>query len=187
MKATLEHLTSLTGHSEKDFAVLGRHAATTRAWAADAVQVFYDTLFAYPSSAVVFREGERSQREATLRDWYLEITSGKVRDDFWNHQWIVGLVHIKRHVKNSFMISMISRIQQLFLERCLAELDAGEGRAVFLAFKRVTDVVLGLIAEGYHQGYIEAVADVTGMKEELIDRMADVAVDRLLSRARGGG
>ena len=185
MKTVLENLIELTGHTEEDFAVLGRHAATTRSWADDAVRVFYDTLFAYPPSAVVFLKGERPHREATLRDWYLEIVSGDVGDDFWTQQWIIGLVHIKRHVKNSFMVSMVSRLQQLFLQRCLAELDPVQGPEVFLAFKRITDVVLGLVADGYHQGYIEAVTDVTGMRGALVDRMADVAVDRLLARARG--
>lgn len=187
MQETLEHLIALTGHTEEDFAVLGRHATQTRAWADDAVQVFYDTLFAYQPTSEVFREEERPDREATLRDWYLEIASGEVRDGFWRHQWTVGLVHIKRHVKNSMMISMISRIQQLFLSKCLAELDPAAAPEVFGAFKRVTDVVLGLVAEGYHQGYVAAVADVTGMQGALIDRMADVAVDGLLARARGGG
>ncbi len=187
MKETLEHLIALTGHTPEDFAILGRHATRTRAWADEAVQVFYDTLFAYPPTAEVFQEGERAVRVASLRDWYLEITGGEVDDGFWRHQWIVGLVHIKRHVKNSFMISMISRIQQLFLAKCLAELDSTAAFEVFGAFKRVTDVVLGLVAEGYHQGYVAAVADVSGMQGALIDRMADVAVDGLLARARGEG
>ncbi len=186
MKATLEHLISLTGHTEEDFEILGRHAAITQQWADDAVQAFYDTLFAYPPTSVVFREGERPEREATLRAWYLEVTSGTIRGDFWNHQWIVGLVHIKRQVTNSFMISMVSRLQLVFLEKCLATLDQAAAEAVFGAFKRVTDIVLGLIAEGYHQGYIEAVTDVTGMNAALIDRMADVAVDKLLTKARQG-
>ena len=76
--------------------------------------------------------------------------------------------------------------QQLFLAKCLAELDPATATEVFGAFKRITDVVLGLVAEGYHQGYVAAVADVTGMQGALIDRMADVAVDGLLAKARGG-
>ncbi len=184
MKETLEHLISLTGHTEEDFMILGRHATMSKAWADDAVRVFYDTLFAYPPTSEVFREGERPEREASLREWYLEVTGGEIRDGFWRHQWTVGLLHVKRHVKNSFMISMVSRIQQLFLTRCLAELEPAVALEVFGAFKRITDVVLGLVAEGYHQGYVAAVADVTGMQGALIDRMADVAVDGLLAKAR---
>jgi hypothetical protein len=46
------------------------------------VKEFYDTLFGYKPKAEVFREGERPDREVTLRNWYLEVTSGKISSDF---------------------------------------------------------------------------------------------------------
>ncbi|MFN3920509.1 MAG: hypothetical protein ACK4JF_09530 [Methylohalobius sp.] len=43
----------------------------------------------------------------------------------------------------------MSRVQQLFLERCLDELPAEQAKALYAAFKRT--VVAGLIAEGYFE------------------------------------
>jgi hypothetical protein len=85
------------------------------------------------------------------------------------------------------MMAMMSRVQQIFLAKSMAELPPAEAQALYGAFKRITDVVAGLVAEGYRQGYADAVADITGMRGALMDRMADVAVDRLLSRAREQG
>lgn len=184
MDKTLGDLTHLIGLEDQDFQTLKRHAGVAEAWADDLMKAFYDTLYAYPPTAEVFREGERPAREETLLAWYREVVGGSGGRSFWVRQWIVGLVHIKRHVSNAFMISMASRIQILFLERCLEAFDPGEALALFGAFKRVTDVVVGLIAEGYHQGYRSAVEEVSGMKGKLLDRMADVAVDDLLAKAR---
>lgn len=184
MNETLQHMTALLGHSEEDFKILRQVADKTRPWADEVVKMFYDSLFGYGPSREIFDDGERPAREETLRNWYLEVAGGELRSNFWQHQWIVGLVHIQRRVSNPFMIAMMSRVQELFLGKCLEELDAEQAQRVYGAFKRITDLVTGLIAEGYHQGYTEAVADVSGMKGALIDRMASVAVTKLLERAR---
>jgi len=184
MKKTLDDLIHLTGYREEDAATLGRHQERIEGWAADIVTMFYDTLLGYETTSGLFRDGERPSREETLREWLIQVAGGHHGNDFWRHQWVVGLIHIKRHVSNTFVLSMMGRVQQLFLSKCLKDLEIGEAERLFGAFKRTTDVVAGLIAEGYHQGYREAVADITGMKSTLLDRMGDVAVDRLLARAQ---
>lgn len=184
LQASLQDLISLTGFSEADAAVLASYAQLTSQWTEDVVKAFYDTVYGYEPTAKILQGEDRAAREQTLRAWYLEVTQGKLDSSWWNKQWLVGLVHIKRKVSNAFMLGMMSRVQQLFLERCLGELPAEQAKALYAAFKRATDVVAGLVAEGYFENYFIALERTVGFKRQLIQRMLDVEVNKMLQEAK---
>jgi hypothetical protein len=150
---TLDSLMYLTEFSDDDRRVLQEAAKHTQLWVDQFVQMFYDTLFAYPLTSCIFHEGERPEREQTIRDWYLRITSGELDDNFWEDQWRVGLPHINRQVLNSYMFGMMHRTQKFFLDKCLADFGTEKGLRIYHAFKRASDIASGLIAEGYHSTY----------------------------------
>ena len=152
-KNTLGSLIYLTEFSDNDCRVLQEAAKHTQPWADEFVQMFYDTLFVCPFTKNTFHEGERPQREQTIKEWYLRITSGKLDDQFWEDQWRVGVKHINRQVQNSYMFGMMHRTQRFFLDKCLAEFGPEKGLSVFHAFKRATDIASGLTAEGYQTTY----------------------------------
>jgi len=180
----LAQLIHLTGLTENDFVILKKSASKTQKWVDDFTLAFYDILFAYKPTAEVFRDGERPAREAGLKAWYLKVTSGDVTNkSFWDWQWYVGLIHIPRKVPNLFMLGMMSRIQQLFLHRCLQDCEKEEAEKVFMAFKHVTDVVAGLIAESYLHNYTEAMEHILGMKPELIARLMGLEINNMVDRA----
>ncbi len=185
MEQALKDLIKLTGFSDKDAATLKESAAQTQPWVDEFVQAFYDTLYSYESTATVFKEGERSDREETLRQWYLTVTSGEIDEEFWKGQWIAGLVHIPRHVVNPFMIGIMSRVQQLFLKKCIQELDPSQAVKVFVAFKRTTDVITGLIAEGYFSSYVTAMERIGGLRRSLVDRMMAIEIKKIIAEFRG--
>jgi hypothetical protein len=143
----------LTEFSDDDRRVLQEAAKHTQLWVDQFVQTFYDTLFACPFTSGVFHEGERPKREQTIRDWYLRITSGELDDQFWEDQWRVGIRHINRRVLNSYMFGMMHRTQRFFLDKCITDFGLEKGLRIFHAFKRATDIVSGVIAEGYHTTY----------------------------------
>ena len=178
----LETMIQLTGYTEQDARILAETYETTAPWAPHLAKVFYDTLFAYPPTAAVFRPGERPAREKTLQDWYRRVVRGEIDDAFWLWQWRVGLIHIPRRVTNDFMLGMMSRVQQAFLQLCLEHFPHQRAIEVFLAFKRVTDVVAGLIAEGYMRGHQLAMRELLGFRQELLDRMMDMEVETLVER-----
>ncbi|MDZ7269325.1 MAG: protoglobin domain-containing protein [candidate division KSB1 bacterium] len=184
MKETLQQAVTLTGFSEQDMQILKKSASKTQKWADFIVKEFYDTLFAYGPTAGVFKEGERPDRETTLRNWYLEVTSGNIDDKFWRHQWFVGLIHIKRRVSNNFMLGMTSRVQQLFLTKCMEDFTPKEAIIVFGAFKRVTDVVATLIADGYFINYVESLENVLGFKRALVEVLLDMEIDKRIAESR---
>ncbi len=181
----LAQLLHLTGVTEEDFAVLSETAHITQQWVDEFAQAFYDILFAYKPTAAVFKDGERPAREASLKEWYLQVTSGDIANrKFWNHQWYVGIIHIPRKITNPYMFGMMSRVQQLFLHRCLQECELEQAEAAFLAFKRVTDVIAALIAESYHINYMDAMEKVAGLRPALVERMMALQVDNMVEEAR---
>ncbi len=79
--------------------------------------MFYDILFEYEPTAKIFKEGERATREGDLVKWYENLLNSSTQDKFWEIQWLVGLLHIKRDVKNHMMLGMPSRVQFFFLQK----------------------------------------------------------------------
>lgn len=184
MEQILEDLLALSGLLEEDCQLLHENTQYTQKWVDAVVNEFYDTLYGYANTAKVFREGERPHREETLRQWYIEVTSGKINAEFWQHQWFVGLVHIQRGVDNQFVLGILTRIQQLFLKKCLEEFERDKAQAVFGAFERITSVIAGLVVEGYRQQYLNAVERTSGISVGLINRMATVEANRMVQEAR---
>jgi hypothetical protein len=180
MQQALDDLLTLTGLCAQDYAILHARGAVLSAWSDELVAVFYDTLYQYPATATIFKEGERPQREQSLRQWYDEICNHQVDSAFWQKQWRVGLIHIARKVTTPFMLGMISRVQQVFLHKCLAHYELAEALEVYGAFKRLTDVIGGLIAESYFVNYIEAMENVGGLKLSLVQRMIDLEIAKKL-------
>jgi hypothetical protein len=184
MQEVLNHIIALSGISEQDGRNLKEVAPKTQKWVNAVVKEFYDTLYAYEPTANVFQPGERPRLEKTLHDWYMLVTSGVLDDNFWKHMWFVGLVHIKRRVSNAYVLSMMSRIQLLFLKQCMKEFDAAKAERVFSSFKRVLDAVGTLIAEGYLMSYIEGLESVLGFNKALSQQMLDLEIDKKIAEAR---
>lgn len=186
MKKIFADLQVLTGISEEDYQTISAHSELTQSWIDDVVKAFYDTLFSYENTLKVFPKGkaERPEREQTLRRWYMQITSGNINEAFWWQQWLVGLIHIKVKVSNTYMLGMTSKVQQLFLEKCMSHLDTAEALKLYGAFKRVTDVVATLIAEGYFINYVESLENVLGFNRGLIERMMELEITKRIEDLR---
>jgi hypothetical protein len=156
MNKTLDSLIYFTEFSDDDRHVLQEAAEHTQLWVDEFVHIFYEALFTCPFTKGLFHEGERPEREQTIRDWYLRITSGKLDDQFWEEHWQVGIRHINRQVHNSYTFGMMHRTQRFFLDKCLTNFGTEKGLQIFHAFKRASDIASGLIAEGYHSTYAVA-------------------------------
>jgi hypothetical protein len=149
MRQSIQGLIDLTKVSAEDCQTLRNVAGQTEQWADQFVKMFYDTLFDYHPTRVLFREGERPARETTIRDWYLQVVRGEIGDDFWSAQWQVGRHHIDRNIPNSYMLAMMHRTQAFFVHKCAATFGPEEALKISDAFKKVTDVAAGIIVEGY--------------------------------------
>lgn len=184
MEQVLADLKELTGMTDADYQTLKDVTPQLQAWIPELTQHFYDTLYGYAPTSHVFKPDERPDRETTLVNWYKEVSSGNINMDFWRRQWIIGLVHIPRRVTDPFMIGMMSRTQQFFLKKCIETFDLEKAQDVYGAFKRITDTVTGLIAEGYFLSYVEATERMTGQSRALTDRLVGLEITRMIEETR---
>lgn len=184
MEETLSSLIALTGLSENDYQILQTFATQTESWMNDIFADFYDAILSYTPTADFFPGGNHASHERYLHRWYLQAASGDYSDSFWKSQWVVGLVHIRKHVSNPFMFGTMSRIQQMFLSKCLHNLPLADAEKLFGAFKRVTDVIAGLVAEAYFLNYVGALEDVAGFRKSLVEQMMTLEINKRLVQAR---
>ncbi|MBN1571583.1 MAG: hypothetical protein JW984_00120 [Deltaproteobacteria bacterium] len=182
----LKDLIRLTGYSEADRETLREFSEKTAPWADEFVKSFYDTLFGYDRTAKIFGEGERQEREKTLKGWLTSAFKGDITDDFLKNLWVVGLLHIKRGVPNSFMLGIMSLVEQLFLKKCIETFEKEEATRIYGAFKRLMDVVSGVIAESYYFSYVDALYSIGGIKREVVNRMISLEIDKMIKAEREG-
>lgn len=150
------------------------------------VQGFYDTLYAHPATKSVFRDGERPDREQTLRDWWIKTVEGPHDDRFWDWMTYVGLLHVKRKVKNNMMLAAWGYVINLSRNRILEQLSPEEARGLLEALVRLGKTVQALIAEGYLEIYLKSVQEGSGMSAQLMDQLVKVELDRIEQEMKGG-
>jgi len=184
MEETLQSLIALTGLSEGDYQILQTHASQTETWMIDIFADFYDAVLAYAPTADFFPGGNHAAHERYLHRWFLQAASGDYSESFWKSQWVVGLVHIRKHVSNPFMFGTMSRIQQMFLSKCLQNMSTADAEKLYGAFKRVTDVIAGLVAEAYFLNYVGALENVMGFRKALVEQMMTLEINKRLGEAR---
>ncbi len=175
----LNTIKTLTGVSQADFDTLREAGPVALTWTDEIVQVFYDTVYAHARTAAVFHEGERPDRENTLRTWYQSVFAENDTQEFWLKQGRIGFAHIRRHIHNEFMIGMANRVTDMFSQKSLAAFGPEKGLQVALAFSRVLKSVVGLTAEGYDVASRMALLESTGASEALLDRMVQDSVNQV--------
>ncbi len=141
------------------------------------VKNFYDTLFGHPTTAEVFREGERPAREATLARWWQRTANGPLDDQYFAWMAMVGLVHVIRNVSNPMMLAMTDHTVAFVTEQVqLSELEPMRGAQLVQSFGRLAGTVGAIITEGYDHAVTSALFTVAGMPEALLRRLRDQEV-----------
>jgi len=168
-------ISQLVGHCEQDWVLLQEEIDHIVTWVPDVVQVFFDTLYECDETRAAFREGERSHLEKVISAWLFDIVSGYQEEEFWEYQWTIALVHIRRNIKNIYVLGIMNRLQLVILEKCLETFETDKAMQVFKAFFRITGITIALIVECY-----------TELQEQITeDGLARAGVShRLLSRIR---
>lgn len=173
----------LVDYKESDWITLQEEAEIISEWIPELVQAFYDTLYAHEATQAVFHEDERPAVEKTLANWLASLAAGVKGEEFWDHQWLIALLHIKRDVKNIYMLGMMNRVQQIILSKCMEAYEKDRACEVYGAFVRITGIVAILIAECYDilQKHIaEEGLSKVGMPPALYQRIRGLQLDIML-------
>lgn len=177
----LQQMPPNTRFREEDAQIIQKHHAQLAALEDKLVQGFYDMLFEHPPTNQIFIEGERPAREETLRVWWRRTLDGPFDSNYWNWQALVGLIHVKRKVKNPMMIAMWGWILTTIKQELAADLEADALNALQASFVRLAATVQSLTAESYLEHYIKALQGATGFKPGLLERLVANEVDDLLA------
>ncbi len=186
-KSFYETISKLINFDESDWDVLANEADLIKSWTPDLVGVFYNTLYDIEETSAVFHDGERGKLEAKLEQWIEDILSGDQGDKFWNHQRYIALLHIKRGTKNLYMLGMMNRIQQVFLQKSMESFDQEKAVKIFSAFLRLSGMVAGLIAQCYDEVVetsTHAGLSKVGLNTALISRIKSMQIEAMLKDAK---
>jgi hypothetical protein len=179
-RQAMEDMAQASRFQPEDHQVLLKHKDKLLALTDELVKGFYDTLFATPNTQKVFHEGERPEREKTLRDWWKRTIEGPVDEDYWTWQAYVGLIHVKRVVTNPMMLGQAFRVVDV-LHRHVNEPEVVEALGHLMA------TVAAIIAYGYEKAQLLSIEETTGIGQELIKTNVRVGVEKLLEDWRSHG
>jgi len=172
-RQAMEEIAQEARFRPEDHQVLLKHKDRLLALTDDLVKTFYDSLFATPSTRKVFHEGERPEREKTLREWWRRTIEGPIDEDYWAWQAYVGLLHVKRGVINPVMMA------QAFLVKNVVRRNVNEPE-VLEVMNRLLGTVAAIIAYGYEKVQLLSIEEATGIGQDLIRTNVRVGVEKLL-------
>lgn len=146
---------------------------------------FYDTLHAHPPTAEVFEPGERPAREQTLRGWWQRTVTGPLDDSYWAWMGLVGVVHIRRGVRNPMMLSMMALVEDVVHREAIAAgLDPAEVERLRVAFGHLTLTASAVISESYTQSYVGALQALGGLNPRLLANMLAIEIQAIEDAGR---
>ena len=181
----IDQMPPTTRFQAADAQLLTKHKELLLSLEPKLVAIFYDTLFAHATTRAIFTADERSAREDTLRHWWRRTIHGPFDETYWTWQALVGVVHVKRKVKNPMMISMWGLMLATIRKELAGHIAPEEIDELMDGMERLASTVQSLTAESYLEHYIAALREATGFNAELLDRMVATQVDDLLAAAKG--
>lgn len=148
------------------------------------VERFFELVFSYEPTRQVFSDAEVQQPTSFVVDWWTRTVRGPLDDDYFRWMTLVGLVHIRRGVKNPMMISMFTIVANTVHDLARAELGSETAEKLRAAFSRYGATVSSLITESYTATYIFALEDLAGLRPELLQNMINITVGRIEEEGR---
>ena len=180
----LEQVVPESTITEDDAKAISQHRDFLLGLEDDLVKTFYDSLYAHGPTAAIFEDGERPAREETLRNWWRRTVEGPLDKDYFRWMTLVGVVHIRRGVKNPMMVSMTSVVAEFVREKASESLTPADVDSLVKALSHLGSTVVSLISESYTSSYIDALQDLAGLKPELTERMLTLEVKRREAEGR---
>ncbi len=147
---------------------------------------FYDTLFAHPPTAEVFDPDERPKPgRDTLRDWWQRTVTGPLDDGYWAWMGLVGVVHIRRGVRNPMMLSMMALVEDVVHREAIAAgMAPEEVERLRVAFGHLTLTASAVISESYTQSYVGALQALGGLNPRLLANMLAIEIQAIEDAGR---
>ena len=175
----LKNAQNLIDVKEKDILYLRDRKDILTSWADELMDDFYDTLLKYPKTAKVFEKVPVEVVKEKNKNWYKDVVSGKIDENFYKFQFFVGLVHVYWNIENNIMIFMANRLKMKFLDKASKHFEPQEATRVFHSFSKIVDFLIALTVEGFIFTLKEALFDIAGLNPNLVKNMMGIKLDEM--------
>lgn len=138
-------IAAMTGHTDKDWAVLSQVSGTTTKWATRLAREFMGALLANARTAS-FIQGKKDAREGSLATWFERLLSGKAAAGFWGECVLVGLAHAAAGVPAAMVVAGARRVEELFLVHVMGVFGPEEAMRVHTAFARTLATAVAVMS-----------------------------------------
>jgi hemerythrin len=173
----------LNGHTSKDWAVLASVKHMTSTWAPDMAALFAEAM-AIPGVASLMEKYSHSDREQAIGVWYERVVSGAPGASFWAETSLIGFYHASAGTGNDHVLAYMSKMDSVFLNKCIRTMQGPKAIEVYGAFKRIIDIAQALMIASYETAIITGMSQL-GFNDRLLNRMRTVAVRKMIDEARG--
>lgn len=136
---------ALTGHSDKDWAVLSMVSGTTMSWAPRLAREFVSALGSNPETAP-FIAGKRDARETSLAAWFERLLRGTAAEGFWSECVLVGLAHVSAGVPPAMVIAGGRYVEEVFLGQVMNAFGPEEALRIHAAFTRTLTTAIAVMS-----------------------------------------
>lgn len=167
-QAVMKQIPPAARFTNEDAEIITSHQTFLLSLEDHLVAGFYNMLYQHDQTRAIFRDGERYDREMTLRIWWRRVATGPFNDEFWDWMTFVGLVHVVRRVKNPMMLTAWGFIHNEIMKQAKIQLPAEEALTLSESFHRLGQTFSSFVADGYLVGIMDAV----GGNIDLLERLA---------------
>ena len=184
-KTAIDQMPPASRFNQEDALTIDKYTEALLSWGPELVQRFYDTVFEHEATKKVFRHDERHMREKSLTDFWVKTLTEPIDLDYFGWMAMVGLIHVVRGVDNPMMLAMSSFLTDFISEKVSQEpsIAPEEALKVVNAFRRFSSTISAIITYGYDSARVNALFDIIGMEESLLQRLTKQTVEKHLNQA----
>ena len=170
----LTEIECVVGFEQKDIEILKEHKEWMAKMADVFVEEFYRVLPNCPTTSKLFQPWLEKNKRTKLKAFVLRWLSGEVTLE---ELMRIGFVHFQKGVRPVYVLAMISRLEQIFMQKWIEEYSTE--RELFNAFKRFLNVWKVFLVRAYYEALMVGLGKFLGISRNLIDKMAKHGADIL--------
>lgn len=148
------------------------------------IQGFYAVVGAHAPTKVIFDGDDMGKRASDLKVWWQRSVTGPFDDAYWVWQAFVGVIHVKRGVKNAMMMSMWGWIMDFVNKELADKTDPQNAYQILQSLGRLSATAQALAADSFLETYLSGILRATGFSKKLLDKMVENEINQLVAEAR---
>lgn len=148
------------------------------------IKGFYITVLAHAPTKAVFGDDDMAKRAHDLSGWWRRSVTGPFDEKYWVWQAFVGVIHVKRGVKNAMMMSMWGWILDYVTRELADKTEPENAYQIIQSLGRLSATAQALAADSFLETYLNGILRATGFSKNLLDKMVENEINDMVEEAR---